>query len=63
MRGLVIGVLVLAMFGVCWAAPAPAVVQKPGDWTLDVRFENPQQITLDGCCPAALLVHNSYPDQ
>ena len=51
MRGLVISVLALAMFGVCWAAPAPAIVQKPGDWTLDVRFENPLQITLDGTTP------------
>jgi hypothetical protein len=48
MRGLAIGVLVLAMFGVCRAAPKAAVVQKPGDWTFDVRFENPQQITLTG---------------
>lgn len=31
--------------------PTPAVVQKPGDWTLDIRFENPQQITLDGSVP------------
>ena len=51
MRGLVIGVLVFAMFSVCWAAPQPAVVQKPGDWTLDLRFENPQQITLEGVTP------------
>ncbi len=51
MKGLVIGVLVLTMFGVCLAAPTPAVVQKTGDWTLDVRFENPQQITLDGTTP------------
>ena len=39
------------IFGVSWAAPTPAVVQKPGDWTLDVRFENPLQITLDGTTP------------
>jgi hypothetical protein len=51
MRGLVIGVLVFAMFSVCWAAPQPAVVQKSGDWTLDLRFENPQQITLEGATP------------
>jgi hypothetical protein len=36
------------LFGVCLAAPEPAVVAKPGDWTLDVRFENPQQIVLPG---------------
>jgi hypothetical protein len=34
--------------GLALAAPEPAIVQKPGDWTLDVRFENPQQITLSG---------------
>jgi hypothetical protein len=28
------------------AVPQPAIVQKPGDWTLDVRFDNPQQIAL-----------------
>lgn len=26
--------------------PKPAIVQKPGDWTTDVRFTNPQQIVL-----------------
>ena len=30
------------------AVPEPAIVPKPGDWTLDVRFENPQQIVLPG---------------
>jgi hypothetical protein len=48
MKSLTIGVLALMMVGVCWAAPNPAVVQKPGDWTLDIRFENPQQIKLTG---------------
>ena len=31
--------------------PKPAIVQKPGDWTADTRFTNPQQIvlkTIDG---------------
>jgi len=51
MRGLVIGVLVFAIFSVCWAAPQPAVVQKSGDWMLDLRFENPQQITLESAAP------------
>jgi hypothetical protein len=51
MRALIISSLVLAMCGVCLAAPTPAVVQKPGDWTLDIRFENPEQITLDGSAP------------
>ena len=26
------------------AAPLPAIVQKPGDWTLDVTFEHPQRM-------------------
>ncbi|MCJ7729462.1 MAG: hypothetical protein MUO27_06255 [Sedimentisphaerales bacterium] len=30
------------------AAPEPAIVPKPGDWTLEVRFEQPQQIVLPG---------------
>lgn len=28
------------------AAPEPEVVQKPYEWTVDVTFEHPQQITL-----------------
>jgi hypothetical protein len=35
----------LAGFAV--AAPQPTIVDKPGDWTLDVRYENPQQIALE----------------
>jgi len=31
---------------VCLAAPEPAIVPGPGDWTVDVRFEHPQQIAL-----------------
>ena len=31
---------------VCLAAPEPAIVQGPGQWTLDVTFEHPQQIVL-----------------
>jgi hypothetical protein len=34
--------------GLAVAAPEPALVDKPGDWTLDVRYDNPQQIALDG---------------
>jgi hypothetical protein len=33
------------------AAPQPAIVAKPGDWTLEVRFEHPQQIVLQGPAP------------
>ena len=30
----------------CVAAPRPAIVQRPGQWTLEVRYEHPQQIVL-----------------
>jgi len=30
----------------CLAAPEPAIVPAPGQWTLDMEFTNPQQITL-----------------
>lgn len=32
--------------GLCVAAPEPAIVQRPGQWTLDVRYEHPQQLVL-----------------
>jgi hypothetical protein len=31
---------------VCLAAPEPAIVPSPGQWTLDVEFTHPQQIVL-----------------
>jgi hypothetical protein len=31
---------------VCLAAPEPAIVPGPGEWTIDVIFEHPQQIML-----------------
>jgi len=31
---------------VCLAAPEPAIVPGPRDWTVDVTFEHPQQIVL-----------------
>jgi len=31
---------------VCLAAPEPAIVPGPDDWTVDVTFEHPQQIAL-----------------
>ncbi|UCE99998.1 MAG: hypothetical protein JSV82_02750 [Planctomycetota bacterium] len=38
---------ILAVTGrVCLAAPEPAIVQGPDEWTIDVTFEHPQQITL-----------------
>jgi hypothetical protein len=33
---------------VCSAAPEPAIVQGPDNWTVDVRFEHVQQIVLPG---------------
>jgi hypothetical protein len=34
------------MVCVCSAAPEPAIVPGPLDWTVDVTFEHPQQITF-----------------
>jgi hypothetical protein len=31
---------------VCLAAPEPAIVPAPGQWTLNMEYTNPQQITL-----------------
>jgi len=39
-------VLVSAVAGFCFAAPRPAIVQRPGQWTLEVRYEQPQQMVL-----------------
>lgn len=30
----------------CIAAPSPAIVQSPYQWTVDVRYEHPQQIQI-----------------
>lgn len=48
MKGFVYWVLVIvAVFGcVSLAAPKPAIVQGPGLWTVDIRFEHPQEILL-----------------
>jgi len=45
---LVYGTVVTAVLaGLCMAAaPTPAVVQRAGHWTLDVRYEHPQQLVL-----------------
>ncbi|HSV99801.1 MAG TPA: hypothetical protein VLI39_06495 [Sedimentisphaerales bacterium] len=40
-------VLTAFLAGLCVAAaPTPAIVQRAGHWTLDVRYEQPQQIVL-----------------
>ncbi len=48
MKAFVYGTLaVWAVMGcVCLAAPEPAIVPGPDDWTVDVTFEHPQQIML-----------------
>jgi hypothetical protein len=33
---------------VCLAAPEPAIVPAPGQWTVDMTFTHPQQIVLPG---------------
>jgi hypothetical protein len=40
------GTLVLIASGLVQAAPQPAIVQRPGQWTLETRFEQPQQLVL-----------------
>jgi hypothetical protein len=40
------GTVLATMAGVALAAPQPAIVQGPGQWTVEVRFEQPQQIVL-----------------
>lgn len=48
MKSLVYGTLAVlgAMAGVCFSAPEPAILPGPRDWTVDVRFEHPEQIML-----------------
>ena len=36
----------VVMVCICLAGPEPAIVAGPGEWTVDVRFEHPQQIEL-----------------
>jgi hypothetical protein len=48
MKRLIYGTLAVfaAVGSLCFAAPEPAVVQGEGNWTVDVRFEHPQQIMV-----------------
>lgn len=42
-------VFTAVLAGLCMAAaPTPAIVQRAGHWTLDVRYEHPQQLVLPG---------------
>jgi hypothetical protein len=50
MKGFALGIFFVVgaiMVCVCLAAPEPAIVPGPRDWTVDVTFEHPQQITLE----------------
>jgi hypothetical protein len=40
------GTVLVVLVNVALAAPQPAVVQSPGQWTVQVRFEQPQQMVL-----------------
>lgn len=40
------GMFLVLVANVCLAAPEPAVVQGPGQWTVEVKFEKPQQLVL-----------------
>jgi len=42
-RTMVVFVLIV---GVCWAVPEPSLVPGPLVWTVDVKFEHPQQIEV-----------------
>ncbi len=48
MKSFVFGVFAIVAVAVCNcpAAPQPAVVPAPGNWTLDVAFEQPQEILV-----------------
>ena len=41
-----LSVLIFALGITASAAPAPAIIQKPGMWTVDVKIEHPQQIIV-----------------
>ena len=46
-KSLVYGTLALLLIGgICTAAPEPAIIPAPGDWTLEVKFEHPQPMIL-----------------
>jgi hypothetical protein len=48
MKRIVISVIVILIFAgaMTIAAPKPAIVPKPGEWTLEVKYEQPQQMVL-----------------
>ena len=48
MKGFFYGTLVISAIMACiaLAAPEPAIVPTPGQWTVDIEFTHPQQIAL-----------------
>ena len=40
------GTFLVVVSGLCVAAPEPAIIQGPGQWTVEVKFEQPQQLVL-----------------
>ena len=40
------GTLLVVLANLCVAAPKPAIVQGPGQWTVEVKFEQPRQLVL-----------------
>lgn len=42
----VYGTFLVVLATVCLAGPEPAIVQGPGQWTVEVKFEQPQQLVL-----------------
>jgi hypothetical protein len=46
-KHLLYGTLLAAVVaGFCVAAPQPAIVQRAGQWTLEIRYEHPQQMVM-----------------
>ncbi len=39
-------ILTVVVVGLSMAAPKPAILQRPGQWTVEVKFEHPQQIVV-----------------
>jgi hypothetical protein len=39
-------ILMAVLVGLSMAAPKPAILQRPGQWTMEVKFEHPQQIVV-----------------
>ncbi len=54
MRIFIYGTLSVFVFLACFClaeVPEPAIVQGPGEWTVETRFTHPQQILLEGALP------------